>query len=168
MEQLALLTRIADLTREHTAKTILTKVILGGGFLFSDTLVVRAGTDEGVLPGDLAIAYGTVIGRVDTTSSHESSIVPFSRFAEKITIRLGQKKDITLEGEGIGGGEIRIELLRGLGIATGNSAWWGERSEYLVGLISHVDTQEGRSMDHAYITNPFSLKSLSEITLVRP
>ena len=168
MRSLALLAKIADLEKEKKpSPSITAKVIFGGGFLFSDTLVANKGSEDGVTIGDYATAYDIVIGRVENTTARQSTIIPFSRFGEKVVIRLGAEKDIVLEGEGIGAGEIRIELPKDARVVPGDSVWWGEQNDYLVGLVNAIDTKEGRALAYAYIRNPFSLHALADIIIIR-
>lgn len=177
--ELAFLSVITDLTKENeklraeislrrTTPTIPAHIIFGGGYLFTDTLIVDKGTEDGVLPTDWVIANDTTIGYIGSNNARESIVILFSRFKEPVIVRLGEKKDVVLEGEGVGGGEIRIELPQGFGILVGDPVWLAKKNNYLIGLISAVDVQKGRLINYAYIRNPFSLRSLNNVTIMRP
>ena len=161
----ALVSKISEL--EKGAPSSIARVVLGGGFLFSDVLVIDKGGDDGIGPDDYAAAKGIILGRIENIGPHTATIVPFSRFKEKTVVRIGLQKDAVLLGEGIGGGEIKIEIPQGFAITAGESAWWGSGSSHLLGIIASVDIKEGRAINYAFIRNPFPQRSLTEVSIVR-
>ncbi len=165
MQIQALLSKISELEKETPLSVA--RVTFGGGFLFSDTLLIDKGSSDGIEPGNYAVAKGIILGRIENIGPHTATIVPFSRFKEKIVVRIGSGKDTVLEGEGIGGGEIRIEIPQGYAVAAGESVWWAQRSSHLVGIIASVDIKEGRAINYALVRNPFALRSLTDVSIVR-
>ncbi len=161
----ALAAKISELEKDLPSSAA--RITFGGGFLFSDTLIIDKGSLDGIGPDSYASAKGIILGRIDNIGPHTATIVPFSRFKEKTVVRMGSQKDVVLLGEGIGGGEIRIEIPQGFAITVGESAWWGGGSSHLLGIIASVDTKEGRAINYAFIRNPFPQRSFTEVSIVR-
>src|SRR3989344_2119607 len=110
----ALQAKITDLEadREHinelltktasSKKVIPANISLGGGYLFSDSIIIDHGTYDGVELGDIVTTNdGIFVGSVSESGVYWSKIIPFTQLGRKTVIRGGPNKEIIFEINGI-------------------------------------------------------------------
>src|SRR3989344_2705857 len=86
-----------------------------------DTLVIDAGTSEGVVAGDeVLVAENIMIGTVDHVFAHSAVVKLFSTPGESTLVEIGPQK-IQTTAEGRGGGNFEARLPRGVEVAEGDS-----------------------------------------------
>ncbi len=175
---LALLTEIKNLKKENSdlekfinkkgvKKEILAKVKLGGGYIFSDFLLIDSGSEAGIKIGDTVVTNGNfVIGKISEIGDYWSNVTPFSKAGEKIVLKTGGGGALLFDGTGIGMGEIYSKLPNTSGIKVGEGVWWGEDQSYLVGLVDNVNNSENSDINGVTIKNPYALKNLTNVIVV--
>ncbi|MDO8523573.1 MAG: rod shape-determining protein MreC [bacterium] len=153
---------------EKIQKEIPAQIKLGGGYLFSDILLLNKGKGVGLKQGDLVFAKDKIyIGKILETGENWSKVQPIGSFGEKIIFRTGKDKEIAFEAVGAGRGELLAQLPKDTVIAVGDIIWLGEAPEYPVGLVSGIRKSEGREMQDVRITSPLSLSSLIDVMAVK-
>ncbi|MBI2023353.1 hypothetical protein HYT01_02195 [Candidatus Giovannonibacteria bacterium] len=181
---LLLMARISDLTEENErlrgslrmknadGSTVPAKVVVGGGFMYSDVLMLDEGSDSGIEEGSLVFfgaAQGPeILGKISETGNNWSKAVPFSVVGQKTVLRSGKDKSIVFEAVGVGGGEMRTELPSEVELKVGDIVWWGEGSSYVLGMIGRAESHSGSQLREFYIKIPVSLGNLREVMISRP
>ncbi len=178
-EMLVLLTQIKNIKQENeTLKNFINKnrgeskniragVKFGGGYIFSDSFFIDSGKEKGIKVGDIAVSADNVlIGAISVVGNAWSEVQPFSQIGKKITIKAGLEKTALFEGHGIGMGEISATLPRSANISVGESAWWGENQQYLVGLVDTIENRDSNNMNTLIIKNPYPLKNLTDVVII--
>lgn len=170
---------ITDLTLENAtlrenaglppaAGMIPAKIILGGGYLFSDALFVDMGSDSGIRAGDNAFSPERIyVGKITETGRNWSKIIPMGALGEKLALRFGPNKEISLEAIGLGRGELIAELPRDAEISPGETVWLGENPDHAAGLISEIKKIEGREIQNIIIKSPLPFGSLMNILILK-
>jgi len=177
-EQTAMLkAKIADLEKERDNLNILigntynknivpANVSLGGGYLFSDSIIVDRGANSGVAIDDYVTTIdGMFVGKVISVGANWSSIVPFTRLGQKTVIRGGQNKEIVFEVSGIGGGETSADLPGSLDIKIGDIFWSGEYPDFIIGIVNGIDSSQAKQIQTVYFGPPVALKFLTFVNI---
>ncbi len=168
-EQAALLEQIYNLQKNQGEKNE-AEIILGGGYIFTDTLLTNHGRNFGVETGDLAIVDNTVIvGKVSEVGDIWSKIEPFSSIRQKNTGRSGINKSILFsEIVGIGAGEMQGETVQETNIKIGDAMWWGENTNYMIGTVDKISKSDSGALETINIILPVPLRFISKINIVKP
>jgi len=178
-EAMLLLAKISDLEKENqllresaglgdAQKEIPAKVVLGGGYIFSDSLYVNEGSDAGISEGDPALSPEKIfVGQISEVGRDWSKIKPFGALGEKIVLRFGPNKEIAVLATGLGRGELIAELPKDTQIISGETVWLGEKPEYAAGLISEAGKVDGREIQNIIIKSPLPFGSLLNIIILK-
>lgn len=159
-----------------TKRTILVPVSVSPGYFFGDTMILDSGESAGVASGHVVVTDGGIaLGTIDHVGSGWSSVSLISVPGKKTTIRLSASestststpaKNILVDAEGVGGGELRVDLPVSLSITAGAVAWWGEHPEYPVGVVDHIDQSPARQVQSVFIRLPVSLSALAHVVVL--
>lgn len=124
--------------RAKESKGVLAAVLSKPPIAPYDTLVIDAGEEDGVAVGDYVRAYGeAVIGRVVAVSSATARVKLFSSPGEKFEVIAG-KANVSAEAEGLGGGNFRIRLPRGVDVSEGDPIIIPSVSPEAAGVVAVV------------------------------
>ncbi|KKT42329.1 MAG: hypothetical protein UW30_C0001G0054 [Candidatus Giovannonibacteria bacterium GW2011_GWA2_44_13b] len=173
------LAKISDLEKENqilrestglggTHPGIPAKVVLGGGYIFSDSLYINEGSGSGIENGDLALSPEKIfVGRISETGTNWSKIEPFGLLGQKVALRFGPNKEITVEASGLGRGELITELPQDAQITPGETVWLGKNPEFPAGLVSEIKKVDGREIQNIIIKSPLPFGSLLDIVILK-
>ncbi len=152
----------------HTQKNLVpAQIRLGSGYLFIDTLMLDKGTESGIAIGNPVIAEdATALGSIVEAGSGWSKAALHSRLGNKVILRSGQGKNTVFEAVGIGGGELEAELPVSVPFAVGDTVWWGEHPEYVVGIVDRLDHAPERQIQSVVIRSPRSIRSILNAVVV--
>lgn len=180
-EGLALLIKIRDLEKENiklqkalgvNSKTRLipANVIFGGGYLFSDAILVNQGGNAGIKIGDL-VAYQNkiLIGRIAEVGADWSKAVLLGRVGDKITLRQDAPENIQpipIEATGRGGGELRMEVSAETNLKIGDIFRLAESPEYIAGMVGKISSEFGGQFKEISIVSPLSPVLLNEVDII--
>ena len=153
---------------ESAQKEIPAEIKLGGGYLFSDILLLNKGKSAGLNAGDIVFAKGRIYaGKISETGERWSKVRPVGSLGEKIFLRTGKDKEIMFEAIGAGRGELLAQLPKDIVLVLGEIVWFGEEPGYIVALLSSILTSEGRKIQDIRILSPLPLGSLAEVIAVK-
>lgn len=103
-----------------------------------DMVFIDAGEEDGIAVGDFVSGYGeTIIGRVAVVSRGTARVKLFSSPGEKFEVIAG-KANVSAEAEGLGGGNFRIRLPRGVDISEGDPVIIPSATTQVAGVVSVV------------------------------
>lgn len=154
--------------KETLDKTISANIVFGGGYLFSDSIFLDKGSEDGVEKGDFVIYKSFfALAKIEEVFSKYSKAAPFSVFGKKTTLRSGLEKNVLFEAEGRGGREIFASLPKGSGINAGDGVYIAENPQFLVGLVEIAEKKESRDFEEISIVFPFSLRSIAEADIIK-
>ena len=158
---------------KNQARIIPARIKLGGGYLFTDVLVLDKGLEAGVKVGDVVSAEDNIlIGLVSEAGNGWSKILPAGYAGEKIILRkkpvAGSAESAVFEAFGMGGGEIKAELPASLNFKAGDPLYWGENSDLIVGFVDRVLTDNEGGIQRVFIVSPFSFIKPDYVTIISP
>mgnify|MGYP001568840811 CR=1 FL=1 len=125
-----------------------------------DTLVIDAGTMQGLKTGDTVFALGDApIGRVDLVYENSSKVILFSSAGEK-TQGIISGKNIFVELIGRGGGNFEIILPRDFILQRGDQVVMPGLHPYLLAEVVAIVSDERDSFVKALLTSPVNIQEL--------
>ena len=125
-----------------------------------DTLIIDAGTKEGIKTGNTVFALGNVpIGRVDLVSADSSKVILFSNAGEKTqTVIAG--KNIFLELVGRGGGNFEMVMPKDLVLQKGDQVVLPGVNPYVLATVETIISDPRDPFTKALLTSPVNVQEL--------
>ena len=158
------------LLRDAKIHTTLAGVLIAPPGVPYDTLLVDAGSAQGVSVGDLVSAGGTtLVGRVAEVRPHTASVVLYSAPGERYdallllgatTASSTTAKSIPITLEGQGSGSLRAEVPAGTPVHPGASVVTPGVVHGFSGTVSVVDKKDSESFETVYVTLPVNPQEL--------
>lgn len=149
----------ARLGRDAGVKRILGAVLLRPPATPYDTLVIDAGSSDGVAAGDAVSAGGTiVIGTVSEVYANAARVVLYSASGQKYDALL--RGTIPLAVEGQGGGSLQARLPAGTSVSVGDVALLPGIAGGLSARVSRIERGLGESFVTLYFSLPVDMQSL--------
>ncbi|MCX6755421.1 MAG: rod shape-determining protein MreC [Candidatus Nomurabacteria bacterium] len=125
-----------------------------------DTLVIDAGSNQGVKIADRVFAIGNIpIGRVAEVYLNSSNVILFSNPEEKTDVVLSGK-DGFLQAVGRGGGNFEIILPKDLVIAVGAEVDLPGITPYILGTVATLVSDPRDSFQKAILVSPVNIQQL--------
>lgn len=180
-ESLALLIKIQDLEKENIklkralgmngkTRLIPANIVFGGGYLFSDAILVNQGENAGIKIGDLVTYQNKIIiGQIAEVGANWSKADLLGRVGNRITLRqdaLENTQSIPTEAIGRGGGEFRMEMPAETNLKIGDIFRSAESPEYIAGVIDRISLELGGQFKEISIVSPISPVLLNEVDII--
>lgn len=122
-----------------------------------DTLLVDAGTEQGVFVGMQAHSQGDFkVGEVTRVWGRTALVSLYSTPNTQLSVTVGSSS-IPAVAWGIGGGNLRVILPRGVAVKVGDLISIPALSPEYAGTVDAIDRPEGSSLEAIYIRLPFDV-----------
>ena len=132
-----------------------------------DTLVVDAGTADGIKAGNTVFALGDVpIGHVSDVNQNSAKIILFSNPGETTEAVISGKADTSPGGNifveliGRGGGNFEMIIPKDLALPTGYQVVLPGINSYVVGIVQKVISDPRSPFTKALLTSPVNVQEL--------
>lgn len=126
-----------------------------------DSVILDAGSEEGIAAGDEVLFGSVVLGRVVTLFSRTAIAELFSTAGVKTAVLILHKgKGIPAEAEGVGGGAFIAVLPKELLIAEGDPVVMPGLNPTLFALVETIESDVSDSFQTMYFKNPVSVGEL--------
>lgn len=134
-----------------------------------DTLIIDAGTKQGIKTGNIVFAFGNVpIGRVDFVYENSAKVVLFSNTGEETQaiISIGSSsvgkigKNIFIQLIGRGGGNFETILSRDLTLTKGDQAVLPGIVPRVIAIVETVISDPRDSFSKALLVSPVNIQEL--------
>lgn len=130
-----------------------------------DTLVIDAGSDQGISAGSLVYAYGNIpIGRIDMVFKNTSRVVLFSNSKEETGVVLN---GVHLQLVGRGGGNFEMILPRDLAITSGMQAVLPGITPYVVANVETVISDPRDAFQKVLFASPVNIEELNFVQIAK-
>jgi cell shape-determining protein MreC len=154
----------ARLGRHATSTTVIAGVIARPPLVPYDTLILDAGTRDGVAKGDLVTAGGqALIGSVEEVYTTMARVVLFSAAGlahDTLLVSSTGGSAVPLSVVGQGAGSFVGEVPAGTTVNTNDMAIFPGIAEGLIARVSAVDVPPGSSFKKVYLQFPVDIFSL--------
>ena len=125
-----------------------------------DTLVIDAGTSEGVKVGDKVFAIGSVpIGRVDIVYDNSSKVILFSNPGEQ-TEAVISGKNVFMELVGRGGGNFEMIMPKDLILQQGDQVVMPGINPYVLAIVQTIISDPRDPFTKALLTSPVNIQEI--------
>lgn len=162
-----------DMLKEKLGRTpekefLLARVLATPGQSPFDTLIIDAGSAEGVALGMRIFTDGDfVVGEVTSVFGHSSVVTLYSAPGSELPVILASDgTPATLFGEG--GGNFLITLPRGTPISPGDLVNIPALAPEYAAIVDAVDRPEGESLAYVYLKLPMNIYQLKWVYVASP
>jgi cell shape-determining protein MreC len=132
-----------------------------------DTLIIDAGSREGITNGTLVFAFGNVpIGRVAEVDEATSRVVLFSTPGEKTQVVISGKGN-SMELVGRGGGNFEMIIPRDFSLLAGEEAVLPGNSPYTVAKVVKTISDPRDPFTKALLVSPINIFDLQHVEVER-
>lgn len=128
-----------------------------------DTILITAGSADGVLIGDRVTTEDILVGSVTTVGAHSAVVTLTSSPGSTHDFKLGDPASIVV-GKGLGGGAFETTVPGTVVLAVGDSVT-DSASGYVVALVASVDKQITDTAAHVRLRSPIAVSALTVISL---
>jgi len=154
----------ARLSRDASIQTILAGVLMRPPATPYDTLMVDAGSAEGVAQNMLVSAGGTtLIGSVDAVYAHTSRVILFSAPGQTYQVLL--QGSVPVEMQGQGAGSLVGQVPAGTPVAVGDALLFPGIASGFAGSVSSIQASAGASFETLYARLPVDPLSLQFVEI---
>ncbi len=131
-----------------------------------DTLLLDVGETHGVRTGDIVRVYDDVpIGRVLEVYGASSKVILFSSPGEEIDIEIG-KENISTRAKGVGGGNFKAVVPRGLDVKEGDSIVFPSVSARFIGVVEKIKVKPSDSLQTIFFKSPVNIFQLKFVEVI--
>lgn len=130
-----------------------------------DTLVIDAGTKNGILIGQKVFALGNVpIGRIAEIYPDSAKVILYSNPGETTEVVISGK-DTFMQVVGRGGGNFEIILPRDFVLEKGTEAVLPGINPYIVGIVQTIVSDPRDSFQKALLASPVNIQELKFVQI---
>ena len=125
-----------------------------------DTIIIDAGTKQGLKTGDVIFALGNIpIGRVSNVYPNSSKVILFSNSGEKMQVVISGK-DVFMEVVGRGGGNFEMILPRDFILVKGDQVVLPGITSYVLGIVETIISDPRDPFVKALLVSPANIQEL--------
>ena len=125
-----------------------------------DTLVIDAGSNQGIKIGETVFAFGNIpIGKISEVYANSANVILFSSPKENIEVTISGK-DIAISAVGRGGGNFEIILPRDLVIDVGTEIDLPGINHYVLGTVATIVSDPRDAFQKAILVSPVNVQQL--------
>ncbi len=156
------------LGRKASSKKEILASILEKPFLSPyDTLVVDAGSSDGISVGDKVLSddASTFIGYVSEVFAGQSKVTLYSSPGQKVEVLIG-KNNVLKDAYGSGGGNFIAEVPREFDIKEGDPIVIPSVSANVFGIVETINYKEADSFETVMFKNPVNIEELKWVVVL--
>lgn len=153
---------------EKNNQEVLAKIIKRPGIGSNyDILLIDIGVKDGVKKGDYAVVSNSlVIGKISEVFNSTSNVKLFSSPEEKIKTLL-TPANIEMEVEGIGGGNFRVDIPKGVEAKKGDSIIMPSLNSQTIGRIEEISKESANPFKTLYFKIPINIFKISWLKIIK-
>ncbi len=154
------------LGRSENVQTVVARVIARPPQSLYDTLVVDAGSKEGIKVGE-KVLYGDniMIGEIAEVFEKNSKVKLFSSSGENINVTVG-KQAVPALAVGAGGGNFEIKIPRNTPVSLGDSILAPSIMPHLLGVIEYMEPKESDPFERILFKSPISPLEIETVEII--
>lgn len=141
-------------------KNILAAVLSKPSFSPYDTLVIGAGSADGIAIGDQVFSDAFPIGFVSDIYEHSAKVILYSSSGEKVDVFVGPAH-IEEQALGAGGGNFTVQAPIGSAIAVGDPITLPSGTENVLGTVEKIESKPTDSFETVMFGSPVNIFELA-------
>ncbi len=152
--------------RAGTDKRVKAKVIAGQGQSPYDTLIVDAGTEDGIRTGD-SVVYSSVggIGTIVEVYQSSSKVKLFSSSGEEVQVFIGPES-IPAKAKGRGMGNFEAQAPQGSQISIGDEVRSIPEGNFFLGIVGAVGEDPAESSVRVQFRTSFNIAEIGSVEIL--
>ncbi len=133
-----------------------------------DTILIDAGKEQGVYVGMQVFASGDFkVGEVSRVWGRSALVSLYSTPNTELSVTVGTSS-IPAIASGMGGGNLRIILPKGVAVTVGNLVSIPALAPTYAGTVDAIERTEGSSLEAIYVRLPFNISQETKVYLAFP
>ncbi len=154
------------LGRAGEDRRVRAKVIVGQGRSPYDTLIIDAGTVQGIRAGD-SVVYASVgiIGTIVETFPRSSKVKLFSSPGEKILVFIGAQS-VPAKAEGRGSGNFVAQVPQGSKISIGEEVRSMPQGNLFLGIVGAVEENSAEPFVRVLFRTSFNINEIGSVEVL--
>ena len=145
---------------------ILASILVKPGLSPYDTLILDAGTNDGITVGKLVMAdASSYIGEISEVSDTSSKVKLYSSPGVKINVLVGPN-NIEKEAIGIGDGTFKLEIPKEIGVKVGDNVVIPSMNTNIFGIVEKVESKDTDSFQTVLFKSPINIQELKYVEIV--
>ena len=153
-------------SKSNSQKEILSAILAKPFFSPYDTLVIDAGSVDGISVGDEVLALGnTYIGYASEVYDNSSKVVLYSSSGETINVLIGAGK-IEKQAFGMGGGNFSLQAPVGSNINVGDPIIVPSISSNIFSTVEKIESKPTDSFETILFKNPINISELQYVEVL--
>jgi cell shape-determining protein MreC len=155
------------LGRKQSGSYVLATILVKPGRSLYDTVVIDAGSEEGIRPEALVYAYQTVpVGTVTAVSAHSATVTLFTTSGQKTNGRI-EGKNIDVELVGRGGGNFELKVPRDVTLMPDMTVLLPGLRTSVVAVVAKSITDARDPVQTFLLTSPVNINELNSVEVAR-
>jgi len=151
------------LGRSTTGRMVLATVLSRPPFSPYDSLIIDAGTEEGIALGDKVYASTDVLlGDIVEVYSHTSKVDLYSSPGRVFPVLVGLSA-LQVEAEGRGGGNFRVTLPVEVDVEKGDPVRFAQSKSNVIGVVEEIEVDSSDSLQEIHFKMPLSVFEISYV-----
>ena len=147
-------------------KYVYASVVAKPGFLTYDSLILDAGTREGVTEGALVFSTGLApLGRVVSVLDTSSRVTLFSNPDQETPVIIGTSSTTPGTALGRGGGNFTIKIPRSIKLLIHDPIRFASSENLILGEIEKITTDPADSFQEVLFTLPVNIQHVSAVLI---
>lgn len=131
-----------------------------------DTIIIDAGTRDGVSDGMRVSAFGDVlIGKVKTAFARQSVVSLISSAGFSLNARL-MRPPLAVVVEGRGGGNFSVTLPKSFAVDIGTQVYTSETAPLFIGVVEDIIQSNAGATQKLFLRLPFNIDALHEALVI--
>lgn len=157
---------LGDFGSSSPKKFVSATIVSKPSFSPYDTMLVAAGSAEGIVTGDLVFADPyTLIGYVSSVSATAATVTAYSTPGQKINVLIGSSS-LEAAAEGLGGGTLEVSLPRNSPVAVGDVVTAaGLPVGDILGRVEVATAAPADPSERVLFTSPLDIFDLSHVLI---
>lgn len=148
---------------DRSGASVVAEILLRPPQVAFDSLLVGAGSSDGVRAGDTVLAQGVPIGVVAEASASQSVASLFSAPGSRLAVTVG---GVAAEAVGQGNGRYSVEVPAALAAATGTPVLSVAHRGAAVGYVAAAAPGEGESTVELHVALPINLAAARYVSVL--
>lgn len=130
-----------------------------------DSLLIDAGSRDGLLPDDLAVFEGIALGRVASVGERSATIELFSSPGSERDVLVGSPVAVSI-ARGVGGGSFRLSVPREVSVQVGDVIRLPASESLALGVVTDVSFEPTDISQTVLFATPVSFSELDFIRVI--
>lgn len=144
---------------------ILARVLVRPRQSLYDSLIIDVGSRDGLSEGDIITVGAAGIGYIQSASEYTAQARLYSSPGQTFNVTIGADKEVQAQAHGVGGGNFRVQLPRGVAVEEGDVVRSPELPHTIIGHAEVIEKSPSDSFQTIYFRLPVNIYEVKYVTV---